>query len=231
MDNEDQQAYDAADYSAPHEDESQADFAFPGPSDEDAAATQDALQRERDKIDAAVSELNATPLESTEPTDPYAKVFGEHADDYQDIGLALSWWRLDQEDPLSVLFSIGEDIEGYLNHMDDLIRHGLPEHVVEGVVSFDIRTGPIMLAALQFLGLQVSSLRPDVEQIIRRLVAAIPDATEDEQEALLGAHEALRNEQRDAVVAKLGEALGFSEAELDLGEPHEDGPTFDAGLN
>lgn len=157
-------------------------------SDEQLAETQAALDAERDEIDAAASE------------DVLDAPYGDHQAEFVELGgIALAWWREEggKEAPISIGFNLAGDIEDYLNHLDQLVRLGFPPAGLAAPVMLDIRTGPVTLAALQFLGVFVPSLREDLRDIIKAISDSIPEANDEEEAAMDTAQAALAAERRN----------------------------------
>lgn len=188
---------------------------------DDAYDVQEARGEARDEIDAALTERDAEPSEKS----LYQQRSG---------GISLIWWNEEAgESPLVIAADMLDEANSYIAHTDDLVANGLREHALAAVVEIDIRSGPIVIAALQLLGLLEPRLRETVAGILTTVGAAIPPATEEENEELRAAHEVIAAKQQEAMLQAFTE-MGAQVMTPEQYEEHlaaENERQQDAGLN
>lgn len=117
-------------------------------------------------------------------------------------GIPLLWWL--EEDGRRVLNLLPEATRTayeYIDYMDMLVKHGVPEKGVTPVdVTLDIRTGPLVIAGLQVLGLLEPRVRAAAALLIADISSRIPDATDEEEEVMRQANDAIDQQQSSNVV-------------------------------
>lgn len=220
----DQAADDERVYSAAFEDESLADSA----DEESQAATQEALDAERDEIDAAASQV----LDYDGPTDNLGEAEDPHAEEREIIGTGLAWWAEENDTPpLDIVVDLANQACGYVGHLRALSEYGLPLNAMPAQITLDHLSGPLVLAGLQILGTLHAHVREDVKAVIKLIVDATPEATDEERQMYADAHEAMGQAQvglfRSALEARGIEVIDASEL---LGND-ETPDGFDADLN
>lgn len=117
-------------------------------------------------------------------------------------GVPLLWWL--EEDggrALDLLPEAARMAYEYIGYMDLLVENGVPPEGVTPVdVTLDLRTGPLVIAGLQVLGLLEPRVRPAAAALIADISSRIPDATDEEQEVMRQANDAIDQQQSSNVV-------------------------------
>jgi hypothetical protein len=179
--------------------------------DESLAATQTAYEEEREKS--------------------YQYLHGGqgHDEEFEQIGVALSWWRLENgESTLDVLAGLAQEGIGYISNIESLYEYGFPRGSLEGTVKLDIENGPLAILALQVLGTLVPNLRPNVTTLITAITSSIPlEATPEEEQAIMDAHKARARARSD----RLKQTMEASEDLRKLFSVGDDPLHQDASLN
>lgn len=183
----------------------------------DFEATEEALAKERDEIDAAASEAPYRPSADDLPE--------AHTEDRENLGFDLAWWAEEDGMPnIDIAVNVANNACGIVGYVHDLQRHGYPEDAMQGDVTLDSISGPLVSAGLQILGTLHPHLRNDIEQTLKAIHKGLPEPTEAEQEAFETAASAIQQEQFASAgipVVSLEDFLGGR------GDPTEQ----DAGLN
>lgn len=208
--------------------------------EDDQAATQEALEAERDAVDEAASlaeriapyegaDLNAVPLEV------------QREREAEELGFYLAWWAEDNSvPPIDTVVDLANGACAATQHLRLLQEKGYPEDAMQAQVVLDQLSGPVVVAALQILGTLHSHLRDEIKQILVQIHNALPMMTEDEEAAFAAAHQAVHEEHMATVreqfaghgiaVISLDEAVGLFGGER-AGDDESDEPTFDPDLN
>ena len=182
--------------------------------DEHLARTEEALQAERDEIDALASE--------------------DKPNEREDLGFDLAWWDEDNDVPaIDTVSDLANGVCGMVQFTRALNEHGYPRDAMSTQVTLNHVTGPLVVAALQILGSLHHHLRDEIKALLVDIHAALPVMTEEEQALYADAHSALAFEQYEQTKAAI-EASGIPVISLDeaaemLGG--DEAPDFDSGLN
>lgn len=141
-------------------------------------------------IGAPSDEVEATRAAYQDEIDPEAPQ-GESWDQYkvrkrEELGgMGLAWWEDNSLfSGLGVLGKVLDSAVDTVETMQAMYTAGLPETVLVASVPVTLVSGPLLLSALQVLGLFEPRLRDDIEDVMRTFAAAQPTPTEEEQELL-----------------------------------------------
>lgn len=105
-------------------------------------------------------------------------------------GMGLSWWEDNSLDTgLAVLGKVLDSCIDTVATVTAMRREGLPESVLATTFTADLLSGPIILSALQVLGLFEPRLRGEIEAVMSELANATPEPTEEEQAQIQAAGE------------------------------------------
>lgn len=142
--------------------------------DDDAAATQAAIEAEHEARDEALSEDD-----------------GHDAEREELFGNGLLWWRdtslLDAHLAMESLF---EEVLSDFDSSKQLIEHGLAEDTMSVEMPLTFISGPLVLAGLQLLGLFAPNLRETIADIIKSFPFAV--ATPEEEAAIAAVMESVK---------------------------------------
>ena len=197
-------------------------------NDESLASTQDALDEERDEIDAAASEFSGI--------EAYATAEDQYDAEAKALGFRLAWWRdtslLEAHQAMARIF---EQALGTADMVKALRESGLPSDVMEVPYALNMENGPLVMAGLQLLGIYMPELREEIKRALSSIPE--PEPTDEEKEALEQAQNVLMGRQADAFREAL-EASGIkvvSEDEMQQLQEEQDAgldtPTTDLGIN
>ena len=170
--------------------ESDFDFEFKfehdGPSEDEAiAAAQEAQKAYRDERDKAISD------------DEF-----EHRKFVKEHGFSLAWWRDESlAEGWHALYDVVNNVFDKTAYGNALYSHGLDRSVLTSSLSLDAVSGPLVMAALQMLGIWVPSLRPDIEAVLISIPK--PDPTEDEKGQVAEAQQRILGEQTELLASEL----------------------------
>jgi hypothetical protein len=180
-------------YAAQHEDESLAD----AEEDEDLAATQEAFERQKLARDADLSDNLI-----------------------DELGHDLVWrYDTSLRDAHSAMADLFDEVLAKYDSVTACIDEGAPADAIPAVLRLNWRTGPMVLASIQLMGLFVPELREEIVGILRGFET--PTATADERAAIEAAAEQVSKkrlaELNDEIRKLLSNAPGnLDDAELGL---------------
>lgn len=171
---------------------------WPDAMSEEVAETQKALDAERDAIDAAQEEHDA------------ALDLDGHEQEREELhGNGLLWWRdtslFDAHVAMGDLF---EEALMTLDRTNALIDAGLDPGTMSVETVLTMKTGPLVISALQLLGLFVPELREECAQFIKDIEFSV--ATPEENEAIEAAIERVNEATRERVRNALQKAADES---------------------
>jgi hypothetical protein len=178
-----------------------------GPADEEQAETQRALEEEAAARDAAIS--GDEPL-SQMIDDP------QHAEERARLGGAsLAWWSdTSLGTAFNVLLGTIDEVEQHFVLATLLVEEGLPANSFQSTVELDFRTGPVMIGALQVLGLWAPPLREICTEVIAAIAASVPAPTAEEEAAIDAAHESFNRRTIEWFKGLVEEAKALDAADV-----------------
>lgn len=169
---------------------------FADESEDDLAATQEALDEERAEIDAAASEA------------PIAEVeLDEHDMERLELGFGLAWWRDESLlDGLGAITSVVEQAIETSLYAKEYRDNGLHADVLARQFTVDPVSGPLLMCGLQILGIFAPELRDLIRDTLKSFESPVP--TEEEQKRLDEVAEIVFAAREEAARKSL-EARGF----------------------
>lgn len=171
--------------------------------DASLAATEEALQAEREKLDEALSEYHGANL-----ADP-------HADEREELhGNSLLWWR--DTSLLNAHVAMGDLFDEALVDFDRakmLLGEGVNPNTMHVELPLNFVTGPLVLCGLQLLGLHVPEFRDEIAALIKAF--PFPVATEEETAEVEAAITRLEEKARARADAIRQEIIQRMQAEQD----------------
>lgn len=109
-------------------------------------------------------------------------------------GMGLAWWEDNSLfTGLGVLGKVLDSAVDTVESIETMIEVGLPAETMQTNVPVTLLSGPIILSALQTLGLFEPRLRTQIEAVMRTFANCLPEPTEEEQ-TLLNEHAGLAAE-------------------------------------
>lgn len=193
--------------------------------DEELAATQAALDEERAKVDEETADIGDFFVD-------------EHAAEAEELGFRLAWWE--DTSLFAANRTMGKLFGQLLDSHDTCLALrgvGLSEDTMVVDWKLDQETGPLVMTALQLLGIFIPELRDAIKKTLGSI--PIPKATEAEEAAMQEAYEELSKIRADAWVKDLSDIPSEPDFEPEFDEPSDpvdggidfDGAVFDPGQN
>lgn len=100
-------------------------------------------------------------------------------------GMGLAWWSdTSFANALGVLDKVLNSCVDTVEIVKSMRDHGLPEDILASSVSVNLLSGPIIMSALQALGVLEPLLRDDIYVVLKQFADAMPVATEEENALL-----------------------------------------------
>ena len=169
---------------------------FADESEDELAATQEALEEERAEIHTAASEA------------PIAEVeLDEHDMERLELGFGLAWWRDESLlDGLGAITSVVEQAIETSLYAKEYRDNGLHADVLARQFTVDPVSGPLLMCGLQILGIFAPELRDLIRDTLKSFESPVP--TEEEQKRLDEVAEIVFAAREEAARKSL-EARGF----------------------